>query len=142
MTTAPSHERKDVEAVVLELEKLLGDSLGPVPRLCPALGGRSSEDGGTVNLCATPAEHGTIHEGRAPTPKAGRHEDERFDMVAGQVVPDLSGGIEADGLGFSYENDLPFRQASLSGHHFGDTSAHRIGHLRVTRSLNGHECPW
>src|SRR2546425_9324817 len=104
MTTAPRHERKDVEAIVLQLEKLLGDSLDAVRRLCPALGSRSSKDGGTVNLCATIPEHGVIHERRAPAPESGRHDDERFDMVAGQMVPDLSGSIETYGLGFSYEN--------------------------------------
>jgi len=107
MTTAPRHERKDVEAIVLELEELLGNSLDAVPRLCPAIRIRSSEDGGTVNLCATIPEHSTIHERRAPTPEAGRHDNERFDVVAGKTVPDLSGNIETDGLGFPYEDGLP-----------------------------------
>src|SRR2546430_16033140 len=107
MTTAPRHERKDVEAIVLELEKLLGNSLDAVPRLCPTLGSRSPEDGDTVNLCATIPEHGTIHERRTPTPEAGRHNDERFDVVADKTVPDLSGNIETDGLGFPNKDGLP-----------------------------------
>ncbi len=59
--TAPSYERKDVEAIVLQLEKLLGDFLDAVPRLWPAFECRSAKDGNTVNLRAYIAEHGTIH---------------------------------------------------------------------------------
>jgi hypothetical protein len=60
----------------LELEKLRGDFLDAVPCLCPTLGGLSPEDGGTVNLYANIAEHGTIYERRSPTPEARRHHDE------------------------------------------------------------------
>src|SRR3989442_10726721 len=63
-------------------------------------------------------------------------------MVSGEVVPDLSGSIETDGLGLPYEDDLPIFQASLSSHHFGDTLAHRIGHLWIARRLDWDECPW
>src|SRR6266566_1443105 len=63
-------------------------------------------------------------------------------MVPGEMVPDLNGGMESDGLGFPCEDDLPIFQTSLSGHHFGDTLAHRIGHLWVTRRFDGDERPW
>src|SRR5437870_1060291 len=63
-------------------------------------------------------------------------------MVSGEMVSDLSGSIETDGFGFPYEDDLPIFQASLSCHQFGETLANRIGHLRVTRSFDGDECPW
>src|SRR2546426_214685 len=71
ITLTPRYERKDVETIVLQLEELLGDLLDAVPRLCPTLGSRWPEDGGTVNLCAKIAEDRTIHEKRAPAPEAG-----------------------------------------------------------------------
>src|SRR2546427_8659404 len=76
MTTGPRHERQYVEAIVLELEELLANLLDAVPRLCPILRSRSPEDGCAANLGTSGAQHSTIYEGRAPTPKAGCHDDE------------------------------------------------------------------
>src|SRR2546422_8188478 len=63
-------------------------------------------------------------------------------MVAGEMVPDLSSSIESDGLGFAYEDRFPIFQTGVSRHKFGDTHAHRIGYLRITRSHDRDECPW
>jgi len=142
ITLTPRDERKNVKTIVLQLEKLLGDALDAVPRLGPTLGTGRPEDRGTPNLRANVAENSTIHERGPTTPKAWRHNDDRLDMVFTKMFPNLSGSMETDGLSFGYQDRLPIFQTGVSGHQFGDTHAHRIGYLWITRSYDRDECPW
>src|SRR5438132_690589 len=56
--------------------------------------------------------------------------------------PDLSGGVEADGLGLSYGDHPPRPYPSLPGHHFGDALRYRIDHPGLGRDLHGNEGSW
>src|SRR2546422_5084584 len=42
---------------------------------------------------------------------------ECLDMVCGKMVPDLSGRIQTDGFGFSYDNDLDRKSTRLNSSH-------------------------
>src|SRR5712691_5281632 len=126
VTTAPSEERKDIEAIVLELEKLLCDLLDAMPCLGPAFGSRAAKDRRTVDLGASVSEHGVVHERCAPTAETRRHDDNGPDMRAGQSVTNLAGGIETDRLGLANQNDFPRREPRLSGHDVGNTLGDRI----------------
>jgi len=69
-------ERQDIEAIELELEKLLGDFLDTMPSLRPVLGSLMSEDRHAVDLDTSRFEHSMIDERRAPTAEAGRNSDD------------------------------------------------------------------
>jgi hypothetical protein len=62
---------QDIKSIELELEKLLGDFLDIMPRLCPVPGSLQSEHRHAVNLDSSRGEYCMVDEMRALTTKAG-----------------------------------------------------------------------
>ena len=56
------------------------------------------------------------------------------------MVPDLNGCIEV--MGSASREDDSNLSASLPGHHFDDTLAHRIGHSGHAKLRRGRKYPW
>ena len=80
-----------------------------------------------------------IDEQRALAAKAVRHNDDRSQMLFGQKVSDLIGGIKTDRFEYPYGKDLRILQPRHSGHQLRNTLRHGIGYLRITRGSRRDE---
>jgi hypothetical protein len=67
---------QNIESIVFKLDELLGDVFDSMPRGRPVLDSVLSDNGHAVGLDAGRRQHSTIDEGRAPTPEAGRDNDD------------------------------------------------------------------
>ena len=128
----PRYVPKNIETIVLELEKLLGNILDGMPRPRPVLGCDLSENRQAANVDPIRVQHRMIDERRALTTKARRNYDDGPETLFNKKVSDLIGGIETDRFDFPYSNDLRIRNPRQSSHQFCNALGHDIG-------LSGHE---
>src|SRR5262249_41706118 len=109
---------QDIEAIVLEFEKLLSDMLDAMPRLRPVLGCLLSEHRHAIHRDANRVQHRMVDEGRTLAAKARRHHEDGPEMLCGQKVADLIGGIETDGFDGLDGYELQILQPRHPGHYF------------------------
>src|SRR4029453_10146700 len=105
--TSRLHGQKDVKPVVLQLHELLSHALDTVPGIAPALRGRPPENRIAAHLDSASGQNRSIDQRRALAAEAAGDDDERLDVLAQQVLPDLEGGVHADGFHLADRKHLP-----------------------------------
>jgi hypothetical protein len=135
-----SFDEANIEAIELQLEKLLGGGLDPMPRRPPVLWGVATiKDGHAIYLDPDRPEHGAVYERRATAPEGRRHNGNRSEMLAGQDIPQLVRGMESVWFDVMHRDDLGILDPRQAAQEFSDSAGNGVRPLGALLSGVGRD---